>query len=48
MYNGKLNNIRYDNSRKLMKQVNFKVKKSRRTNPRRTIYYHVEIYSQNI
>ena len=48
MYNRKLNNTRYDNSGKLMKHTSFKVKKSRRTNPRRTIYYQIEIYSQNI
>ena len=48
MHNGKLNNTRYNNLGKLMKQTSFKIKKSRKTNPRRTIYYQIEIYSLNI
>ena len=46
MHNGKLNNTKYDNSRKLMKQISFKVNNwgewSQENNP----LYQIEIHSQ--
>ena len=39
MHNGKINNTRYDDPRKPMKQSNFKVKIPRRNDSRKTIHY---------
>ena len=41
-----LNNTRYDNLGKPMKQTSFKVKNPRRPILRRTIHYQIEVYSQ--
>ena len=39
-----INNTRYNDLRKSMKQTNFKVKNLGGTIPRRTIYYQIEVY----
>jgi len=45
-YNRKLNNTRYDDSRKPMKQTNFKVKNLGGPILRRAIHYQIKVYSQ--
>ena len=41
-----INNVRYDDPRKLMKQTSLKVKNFKGPIPRRAIHYQIKFYSQ--